>query len=133
MDGLYKKILDNGQLLSDAAITDLTACMDMTEKLFSESMNAIITGDSETPDKVAADKKKIRMLQRQAGKAHLARVKKNTCVRSLTADYSSLLYSMADNCISIAEEAIDDFTFDKLDIENMDSDSEVMVKAGAQA
>ena len=55
---------------------------------------------------------------------------------SLTADYSALLYSMdrmADNCISIAEEAIDDFTFDKLDIENMDSDSEVMVKAGAQA
>ena len=136
VDGLYKKIMDNGQLLSDAAITDLTACMDMTEKLFSESMNAIITGDSETPDKVAADKKKIRKLQRQAGKAHLARVKKNTCVRSLTADYSSLLYSMdrmADNCISIAEEAIDDFTFDKLDIENMDSDSEVMVKAGAQA
>ncbi len=136
VDGLYKKILDNGQLLSDAAITDLTACMDMTEKLFSESMNAIITGDSETPDKVAADKKKIRKLQRQAGKAHLARVKKNTCVRSLTADYSSLLYSMdrmADNCISIAEEAIDDFTFDKLDIENMDSDSEVMVKAGAKA
>lgn len=76
VDGLYKKILDNGQLLSDAAITDLTACMDMTEKLFSESMNAIITGDSETPDKVAADKKKIRKLQRQAGKAHLARVKK---------------------------------------------------------
>ncbi len=136
VDGLYKKILDNGQLLSDAAITDLTACMDMTEKLFSESMNAIITGDSETPDKVAADKKKIRKLQRQAGKAHLARVKKNTCVRSLTADYSALLYSMdrmADNCISIAEEAIDDFTFDKLDIENMDSDSEVKVRAGAQA
>lgn len=136
VDGLYKKILDNGQLLSDVAIADLTACMDMTEKLFGESMNAIITGDSETPDKVAADKKKIRKLQRQAGKAHLARVKKNTCVRSLTADYSALLYSMdrmADNCISIAEEAIDDFTFDKLDIENMDSDSEVMVKAGAQA
>lgn len=136
VNGLYKKILDNGQLLSDAAIADLTACMDMTEKLFGESMNAIITGDSETPDKVAADKKKIRKLQRQAGKAHLARVKKNTCVRSLTADYSALLYSMdrmADNCISIAEEAIDDFTFDKLDIENMDSDSEVMVKAGAQA
>ena len=136
VDGLYKKILDNGQLLSDAAIADLTACMDMTEKLFGESMNAIITGDSETPDKVAADKKKIRKLQRQAGKAHLARVKKNTCVRSLTADYSALLYSMdrmADNCISIAEEAIDYFTFDKLDIENMDSDSEVMVKAGAQA
>ncbi len=136
VDGLYKKILDNGQLLSDAAIADLTACMDMTEKLFGESMNAIIIGDSETPDKVAADKKKIRKLQRQAGKAHLARVKKNTCVRSLTADYSALLYSMdrmADNCISIAEEAIDDFTFDKLDIENMDSDSEVMVKAGAQA
>ena len=136
VDGLYKKILDNGQLLSDAAIADLTACMDMTEKLFSESMNAIITGDSETPDKVAADKKKIRKLQRQAGKAHLARVKKNTCVRSLTADYSSLLYSMdrmADNCISIAEEAIDDFTFDKLDIENMDSDSGALEKAGAQA
>lgn len=136
VDGLYKKILDNGQLLSDAAITDLTACMDMTEKLFNESMNAIITGDSETPDKVAADKKKIRKLQRQAGKAHLARVKKNTCVRSLTADYSALLYSMdrmADNCISIAEEAIDDFTFDKLEIENMDSDSGALEKAGAQA
>ena len=136
VDGLYKKILDNGQLLSDAAIADLTACMDMTEKLFGESMNAIITGDSETPDKVAADKKKIRKLQRQAGKAHLARVKKNTCVRSLTADYSALLYSMdrmADNCISIAEEAIDDFTFDKLDMENMDSDSGALEKAGAQA
>ena len=136
VDVLYKKILDNGQLLSDAAITDLTACMDMTEKLFSESMNAIITGDSETPDKVAADKKKIRKLQRQAGKAHLARVKKNTCVRSLTADYSALLYSMdrmADNCISIAEEAIDDFTFDKLEIENMDSDRGALEKAGAQA
>lgn len=50
--------------------------MDMTEKLFGESMNAIITGDSETPDKVAADKKKIRKLQRQAGKAHLQESRK---------------------------------------------------------
>ena len=35
--------------------------------------------------------------------------------------------------VSIAEEAIDDFTFDKLDIENMDSDSGALEKAGAQA
>ena len=136
VDTLYKKILSNGHELSDAAISDLTECMSMTEKLFNESMEAIITGDNETPDKVAADKKKIRKIQRQASKAHLGRVKKNTCARSLTADYSALLYSMdrmADNCISIAEEAIDDFTFDKLEIENMDSDSEAMVKAGAQA
>ena len=57
-------------------------------------------------------------------------------MRSLTADYSALLYSMdrmADNCISIAEEAIDDFTFDKLEIENMDSDRGALERAGAQA
>ena len=136
VDVLYRKILSDGQALSDAAISDLTECMNMTEKLFKESMKAIITGDMETPDKVAADKKKIRKLQRQASKAHLGRVKKNMCSRSLTADYSALLYSMdrmADNCISIAEEAIDDFTFDKLEIENMENDSADMVKAGAQA
>lgn len=136
VDVLYRKILSDGQALSDAAISDLTECMNMTEKLFKESMKAIITGDMETPDKVAADKKKIRKLQRQASKAHLGRVKKNTCSRSLTADYSALLYSMdrmADNCISIAEEAIDDFTFDKLEIENMENDGADMVKAGAQA
>lgn len=136
VDVLYRKILSDGQALSDAAISDLTECMNMTEKLFKESMKAIITGDMETPDKVAADKKKIRKLQRQASKAHLGRVKKNMCSRSLTADYSALLYSMdrmADNCISIAEEAIDDFTFDKLEIENMENDGADMVKAGAQA
>lgn len=136
VDILYKKILDNGQVLSDAAISDLTECMNMTEKLFNESMKAIIKGDKETPDKVAADKKKIRKLQRQASKAHLGRVKKNTCARSLTTDYSALLYSMdrmADNCISIAEEAIDDFTFDKLEIENMEDGGSSLVKAGAEA
>ncbi len=136
VDVLYRKILSDGQALSDAAISDLTECMNMTEKLFKESMKAIITGDMETPDKVAADKKKIRKLQRQASKAHLGRVKKNMCSRSLTADYSALLYSMdrmADNCISIAEEAIDDFTFDKLEIENMENDGADMVKAGARA
>lgn len=136
VDILYKKILGNGHELSDAAISDLTECMSMTEKLFNESMEAIITGDNETPDKVAADKKKIRKIQRQASKAHLGRVKKRTCARSLTAGYLALLYSMdrmADNCISIAEEAIDDFTFGKLEIENMDSDSDAIAKAGAQA
>ena len=47
----------------------------------------------------------------------MARIKKNTCSSDLTMQYSNMLYNIdriADNCVSISEEAMDNISFQKL-------------------
>ncbi len=80
-------------------------------------MQALENGDKDIVAKVAKDKNKIRKLQKQNNKAHLSRVKKNTCSSDMTKQYSNLLYNIdriADNCVSISEEAMDNISFQKL-------------------
>ena len=86
--------------------------------LFEHAMEAVRTGDWEAARKVSRSKNKMRKAQKQFTKAHMARVKKNLCDSSMLEDFSNLLYKLdriADNCVSIAEEALDDVIFVNLE------------------
>lgn len=56
----------------------------------------------------------MRKTQKKLSKAHLSRVKKKDCDAALTPDYAEILHSLdriADNCIGITEEAMDNISF----------------------
>ena len=55
----------------------------------------------------------------------MARIKKNTCSSDLTMQYSNMLYNIdriADNCVSISEEAMDNISFQKWYQNNAEQD-----------
>ncbi len=108
---------NQGGVFSDEAEHELETGIGTLENLFATAMQALETGDKDIVAKVSKDKNKIRKLQKQNNKAHLARVKKNTCSSDMTVQYSNLLYNIdriADNCVSISEEAMDNISFQKL-------------------
>ena len=88
-------------------------------------MQALENGDKDIVAKVSKDKNKIRKLQKQNNKAHMARIKKNTCSSDLTMQYSNMLYNIdriADTCVSISEDAMDNISFQKLYQNNAEQD-----------
>lgn len=122
-----------GGVFSDEAKHELETGIGTLENLFATAMQALENGDKDIAAKVSKDKNKIRKLQKQNNKAHLARVKKNTCSSDMTVQYSNLLYNIdriADNCVSISEEAMDNISFQKLYQNNAD---QVNGKAGGTA
>lgn len=122
-----------GGVFSDEAKHELETGIGTLENLFVTAMQALENGDKDIAAKVSKDKNKIRKLQKQNNKAHLARVKKNTCSSDMTVQYSNLLYNIdriADNCVSISEEAMDNISFQKLYQNNAD---QVNGKAGGTA
>ncbi|MGN0395249.1 MAG: Na/Pi cotransporter family protein [Coprococcus sp.] len=118
IDNYHTKISKEGKALSKAAKSELEGCIGITQDLFDEAMKAVTDGDLKAAERVTKNKNNMRKAQKQLSKAHLARVKKKTCDASLTVLYSSLLYSIdrvAENCVGIAEEALDDICLIKLD------------------
>ena len=87
--------------------------MKLLGKLYKDAIDSVQTGNLEVAQKVVKHKNKIRKIQRQLNKAHLARVNKGECDAALTSDFSNILYNLdriADNCVGIAEEAMDHVT-----------------------
>ena len=69
---------------------------------------------------VFENKKKMHKAEKKYSKAHLNRVKNEVCDASMTRYFSGIMYNfdrMADNCVSIAEEACDNVAFINLDEE----------------
>lgn len=114
---LMDSIQGDGKILSKDAVSGLEQCINIAEKLFQDAMDSVKTGNMEIARKVVKNKNKIRKIQKQLNKAHLSRVKKKNCDSALTADFSNILYSlrrMADSCIGIAEETLEDVSFVQL-------------------
>ena len=106
-----------GGVFSQDACRELETGIDTLETIFRSAMEAIENGDKNIVEKVYEKKEIIRKLQKQNNKAHLSRVEKNACSSDLTKAYSNLLYNIdriADNCVSISEEAMDNISFQKL-------------------
>lgn len=104
----------SGKKLSEQANNELQHCYDVAVKLFDHSIRSIQEGNVELAQSVMVDKKKMRKAQKKFNKAHLARVKAGECEPELTAQYTVILYGlerMVDNCVSIAEEAMDGVRF----------------------
>ena len=71
----------------------------------------------EQAEQVFKNKKKMNKAEKKFNKAHLNRVKEQKCDPGLTIGFSGILYNLeraADNCVSIAEEALDNTGFVQL-------------------
>lgn len=122
-DVYLKKIKLDGYnaTLSKEAVHELEECFEIVISLYKNAMTAVVEGDKDIAESVSKNKIKIHKYQKKAKKGHLSRVKKKQCRAELTADYSDILHSidrMADNCVGMAEEVMDDISFVSLEKNN---------------
>lgn len=118
-----RRIQDAGKNLSDEAKEELGEMFTQVSRLFGQAMTAIRSGDEEDAKAVSGARKHLQKAEKRFNKAHLKRVKHNVCDADLTADFTDILYGLeriADNCASVAEEALDNLSFKnfELPIEN---------------
>ncbi|MGN0604972.1 MAG: PhoU domain-containing protein [Oscillospiraceae bacterium] len=96
-------------------------------------MQSVENGDEDAVERVSKGKAKMRKTQKKLNKAHLSRVKKKDCDAALTSEYADILHSLdriADNCIGISEEAMDNISF--VDIRDEAQSDEFILSGGVQ-
>lgn len=129
IDDICNKFATNNKALSLEARSGLKESLDKVEIIYDDSVQSIKEGDLELANKVYIDKKALRRNQKQLSKAHIKRVENNTCSAEMTTDFSKLLVCIdriADNCVFIAEETLENICLAKLDdidIEQTDGNS----------
>ena len=117
IDGIWDQIESKGMKLSATANEELGNCIAITWDLLNQAMEAVKEGSAEQAEQVFKNKKKMNKAEKKFNKAHLNRVKEQKCDPGLTIGFSGILYNLeraADNCVSIAEEALDNTGFVQL-------------------
>ena len=117
IDGIWDQIESKGMKLSATSNEELGNCIAITWNLLNQAMEAVKEGSSEQAEQVFKNKKKMNKAEKKFNKAHLNRVKEQKCDPGLTMGFSGILYNLereADNCVSIAEEALDNTGFVQL-------------------
>ena len=117
IDGIWNQIESKGMKLSATANEELGNCIAITWDLLNQAMEAVKEGSSEQAEQVFKNKKKMNKAEKKFNKAHLNRVKEQKCDPGLTMGFFGILYNLereADNCVSIAEEALDNTGFVQL-------------------
>ena len=117
IDATCSNIVAQNNVLSPTANQEMIKCISITQSLLERSIEAIKTGKNDIAGDIFKDKDKMRRSERKCNKAHLKRVKLGECNASMTPHFSDILYNLsriADNCISIAEEAADNVCFVEL-------------------
>ena len=117
IDGIWDQIESKGMKLSATANEELGNCIAITWDLLNQAMEAVKEGSAEQAEQVFKNKKKMNKAEKKFNKAHLNRVKEQKCDPGLTMGFSGILYNLereADNCVSIAEEALDNTGFVQL-------------------
>ena len=117
IDATCSNIVAQNNVLSPTANQEMIKCISITQSLLERSIEAIKTGKNNIAGDIFKDKDKMRRSERKCNKAHLKRVKLGECNASMTPHFSDILYNLsriADNCISIAEEAADSVCFVEL-------------------
>lgn len=118
---IYQKIGSEGKKFSKEALQELDNCLTLSQSLFIEAVDAVKNGDTQVAANITKEKNKMRKFQKQFSKAHITRVKRKSCDAAMTTYYTGILYSLgrlADNCVGIAEEAMDNISFIRLEDEN---------------
>lgn len=103
-----QKAAADGNQFSDDAKKELIDCLTMNKEMFSESMDAVKNGDKDSVQVLENKREELHDFQKEAYHNHFQRIQDNKCSPAFTAAYGGLLYSMdrmADNCVSISEEA----------------------------
>ena len=114
IDSIYENVTASGLSFSEDAAKELDNCLSIIENLLSKAISAIRKGDQAEAEQVLKSKNKIRKAEKKFSKAHLSRVKNKVCNPAMTVYYSGILDNIdriAENCASIAEEALDNTAF----------------------
>ena len=110
---------ESGKVIPDAAKEELANCFSILQRMFDSAMQAVEAGSEAAAKSVTDDYVKLRKSVKKFRKAHAKRVESGQSDASLTADFAGILYTLnriADNCISVAEEALDDVSFRSLEM-----------------
>lgn len=109
MDEICRQVVAQNRVFSSVANEEIVKCITLAQSLLSRSVEAVKTGGSkEMVNDIFRDTDQMRRSERRCNKAHLKRVKEGECHAHMTPYFSDLLYNLsriADNCVSIAEEA----------------------------
>lgn len=108
MDEICRQVVAQNRVFSSVANEEIVKCITLAQSLLSRSVEAVKTGSKEMVNDIFRDTDQMRRLERRCNKAHLKRVKAGKCHANMTPYFSDLLYNLsriADNCVSIAEEA----------------------------
>ena len=108
MDEVCRQVVAQNRVFSSVANEEIVKCITLVQSLLSRSVEAVKTGSKEMVNDIFRDTDQMRRSERRCNKAHLKRVKAGKCHANMTPYFSDLLYNLsriADNCVSIAEEA----------------------------
>ena len=108
MDEVCRQVVAQNRVFSSVANEEIVKCITLAQSLLSRSVEAVKTGSKEMVNDIFRDTDQMRRSERRCNKAHLKRVKEGECHAHMTPYFSDLLYNLsriADNCVSIAEEA----------------------------
>lgn len=108
MDEVCRQVVAQNRVFSSAANEEIVKCITLAQSLLSRSVEAVKTGSKEMVNDIFRDTDQMSRSERRCNKAHLKRVKAGACHAHMTPYFSDLLYNLsriADNCVSIAEEA----------------------------
>lgn len=108
MDEVCRQVVAQNRVFSSVAKEEIVKCITLAQSLLSRSVEAVKTGSKEMVNDIFRDTDQMRRSERRCNKAHLIRVKVGECHANMTPYFSDLLYNLsriADNCVSIAEEA----------------------------
>ncbi|WP_130838206.1 hypothetical protein [Lachnoclostridium sp. Marseille-P6806] len=109
-----RTVIAGGQSFSRDAVDEIKGCIDVCSDMFAQAFGLMYKGSTVDPAAIMKSKRKMRKAVKQFGKAHLARVKAGKCAESMTGVYAGILYNLdriSDNCVSVAEEALNDVNF----------------------
>lgn len=108
MDEVCRQVVAQNRVFSSVANEEIVKCITLAQSLLSRSVEAVKTGSKEMVNDIFRDTDQMRRSERRCNKAHLKCVKAGECHAHMTPYFSDLLYNLsriADNCVSIAEEA----------------------------
>lgn len=108
MDEICRQVVAQNRVFSSVANEEIVKCITLAQSLLSRAVEAVKTGSKEMVNDIFRDTDQMRRSERRCNKAHLKRVKEGECHANMTPYFSDLLYNLsriADNCVSIAEEA----------------------------
>ncbi|MCD8089790.1 MAG: Na/Pi cotransporter family protein [Clostridiales bacterium] len=117
MEKIYRNNAAVGKSFSEEAVEGLKENVDLIGHIFYKSIEALKNGGPNTAEVINSAKEELRKEQRILNKAHILRVKDGRCSPASTSDYAAILYELeraADDCVSIAEEALETVSFAEL-------------------
>ena len=104
--GGIKEKMEKKYKYSKEAMKDLGKSLELIETMYSEVLEAIVSGKLEHAKELVKKREKVMEFDISMRKAHMSRVSKGKCDASLTAPFNSILYSidrMGNSCVNIAD------------------------------